>query len=156
MDAMEIQNAMNIETEVACSNFTPQNWRKTKCQHCFKDVLEHEKDPIINIEQVEYLSDQQNDDCFEKCGTVYAICIEDQIRNDKINEGRKLLTSTSTVVDEQQQQSSYSTERRPEFSKRSCHYQLRSSKGIKQLSKDCSFYLKEGKKIWTSFKIEHM
>lgn len=144
MDVMENQDGVSIDTEEACSNFTLQNWRKSKCQHCFKDVLEHEKiSNDINIEQVRYLSDQQNDDCFEKCGTVYAICIdEDQIRNNKINEGRILLTSTSTVVDvEQQQQLPYS--RKPEFSKRSRHYQLRNSKGIRKLfcNKFCFFII---------------
>ena len=123
------ENDVDIESE-ACSNFIPQNWRQTKCQNCFKDTLEHNKGFNGTIDNTEgYLNDQQNDDCFESCGTVYAICVDDQ---NEINEGsRHLLTSSSTVVDvEQQQQTSY-PKKRSEFSKRSRHYHLlRNSKGF--------------------------
>lgn len=133
---MASKNDMDLENEEACSNFISQKWRKSKCQNCFKDALEHTDkfNSLIHDITKEQFNDQpiENDDCF---GSVYKICVrnEDQ-KNIVINEegqGRQLLTSSSTVVDVEQQQTSYSKQSKNDHSIMRDRYLLeRSTKGL--------------------------
>ncbi|XP_066929720.1 myosin heavy chain, cardiac muscle isoform-like isoform X1 [Clytia hemisphaerica] len=81
-----------------CRDFIPQKWRKTKCQTCFKDIIEHTKG--LTHEESETFIKQcmdetdNDDDCFETQ-------TEETFR--KISRGRNIITSTSTIVAENEQ-----------------------------------------------------
>ena len=94
-----------------CEKFVPQRWRKTKCQTCFKDVIEHTKNlstenSEILIKECFNLDGNEHDiDCslqetkIEISKEKYDYSENHEYLEEQIQEHpRRILTSTSTIV----------------------------------------------------------
>jgi len=108
---MAEENDENFLIDI-CQKFIPQRWRKTKCQTCFKDIIEHTKnlstkDSEILIKECFNLDGNEHD---VDCSLLQEAKIEINIKKSDFSEDheyldglkqqqpRRILTSTSTIV----------------------------------------------------------